>query len=134
MKRKDVPRCRVSELMTRYVLMVEPELSVLETLEKMMEKNFRCVIVARMSPYKELGLITRFDIMAKVIGRGRDPLEVKITEVMEKPLHYIDHSATVEEASRIMGENQICNLPVKKGRSVVGVISSSDIFRAYMKG
>ncbi len=130
---EEIPNKKVSELMTKYVLMVEPELTVLETIEKMMERNFRCVIVARMSPYKELGLVTRFDIMEKVIAQGKDPLKVKITDIMEKPVYYIEHNATVKEASKIMGENQVCNLPVKKDGDVIGVISSTDIFNAYLE-
>lgn len=133
MAMEEIPDKEVSQLMTRYVLMVEPDLTVWETMEKMMEKSFRCVIVARMSPYKELGLVTRFDIMAKVMARGKDPLKVEIAQIMEKPLHYIDHNSRVKEASRIMGENQICNLPVKKGNNVVGVISSTDIFKEYLE-
>jgi len=129
---ENIPDKKVSELMTGYVLMVEPELTVLETIEKMMERNFRCIIVARMTPYKELGLVTRFDIMEKVIGRGKNPFRVKITEIMDKPLYYIEHDATIREAARIMGENQVCNLPVKKDGDVIGVISSSDIFNEYL--
>lgn len=132
MKVEDVPETRVEELMTHYVVMVEPELSVMDTIERMVEHNFRCVIVARTSPYKELGLVTRFDIMEKVIARGLDPRKVKITEIMEKPVYFIDHDAPVKKAAELMGRHQVCNLPVKKGRDVVGVISSTDIFNAYL--
>ncbi len=129
---ENIPDKKVSELMTGYVLMIEPELTVLETIEKMTERNFRCIIVARMAPYKELGLVTRFDIMEKVIGRGKNPFRVKIIEIMDKPVYYIAHDATIREAATIMGENQVCNLPVKKDGDVIGVISSSDIFNEYL--
>ncbi|GBE54040.1 CBS domain protein [archaeon BMS3Bbin15] len=129
---ENIPDKKVSELMTGYVLMIEPELTVLETIEKMTERNFRCIIVARMTPYKELGLVTRFDIMEKVIGRGKNPFRVRIIEIMDKPVYYIAHDATIREAAMIMGENQVCNLPVKKDGDVIGVISSSDIFNEYL--
>ncbi|GCC11622.1 CBS domain protein [archaeon] len=129
---ENIPDKKVSELMTGYVLMVEPELTVLETIEKMMEQNFRCIIVTRMAPYKELGFVTRFDIMEKVIGRGKNPFRVRITEIMDKPVYYIAHDATIREAAKIMGENHVCNLPVKKDGNVIGVISSSDIFNEYL--
>ncbi|HDL16048.1 MAG TPA: CBS domain-containing protein, partial [Euryarchaeota archaeon] len=95
---ENIPDKKVSELMTGYVLMIEPELTVLETIEKMTERNFRCIIVARMTPYKELGLVTRFDIMEKVIGRGKNPFRVRIIEIMDKPVYYIAHDATIREA------------------------------------
>jgi|Deesub1362A_J573_1020465.scaffolds.fasta_scaffold19132_1 CBS domain-containing protein len=130
---KAIPDMRVSELMTKYVLMVEPELRVIDAMSRMLEHNFRCIIVARMNPYKELGLVTRFDIMEKVIGKGLDPLKVRVSDIMEKPVIFIDADDTVREAARLMGENQICNLPVKKDGKVVGVIGSTDIFREYRR-
>lgn len=130
---KVIPDMRVSELMTKYVLMVEPELRVIDAISRMLEHNFRCVIVARMNPYKELGLVTRFDIMEKVIGKGLDPLRVRVSDIMEKPVIFIDADDSVREAARLMGENQICNLPVKKDGKVVGVIGSTDIFMEYKR-
>lgn len=128
----EVPNLKVTELMTKYVLMVKPDMNILDAMERMIEKNFRCVFVVRQHPYKEFGLVTRFDVMAKVIGRGLNPLEVKVIDILEKPMVYIDKDRTVKEASKIMGENQICHLPVKEDGKVIGVISSSDIFEAYI--
>ncbi|WP_457555498.1 CBS domain-containing protein [Candidatus Pyrohabitans sp.] len=130
---REVPDMKVSELMTKYVLMVEPELRVIDAMSRMLEHDFRCLFVARLNPYKELGLVTRFDIMEKVIGRGLDPLKVRVGDIMEKPVFYIDADSTVREAAKIMGENGICNLPVKKEGRVVGVIGSTDIFREYRR-
>jgi CBS domain-containing protein len=130
---KAIPDMRVSELMTKYVLMVEPELRVIDAINRMLEHNFRCIIVARMNPYKELGLVTRFDIMEKVIGKGLDPLKVRVSDIMEKPVIFIDADDSVRKAARLMGENQICNLPVKKNGRVVGVIGSTDIFMEYKR-
>lgn len=123
----------VKELMTRYILMVEPDLRILDAMNKMMEHNFRCIIVAQIDPYKELGLVTRFDIMEKVIGKGLNPVKVRVADVIGKPIVYIESEETIKKAARLMGENGICNLPVKKGGRVIGVISSSDIFRKYRK-
>ncbi len=123
----------VKELMTRYILMVEPDLRILDAMNKMMEHNFRCIIVAQIDPYKELGLVTRFDIMEKVIGAGLNPMKVRVADVIGKPIVYIESEETIKKAARLMGENGICNLPVKKEGRVIGVISSSDIFREYRK-
>ncbi len=127
----DVHSMPVKELMTKYVLMVEPEMRVADVMARMLEHNFRCVIVG--DRYRELGLVTRFDILEKVVGAGRDPLKVRVVEIMEKPLVYIDAEATVGEAAKLMGANQICNLPVRKNGETVGIIGSSDIFNEYLK-
>ncbi len=129
----DILDTKVKELMTKYVLMVEPELRVIDAMNKMMEHNFRCIIIAQMHPYKELGLVTRFDIMEKVIGKGLNPVKVRVADIIGKPIIYIESEETVKKAARLMGENGICNLPVKEEGRVVGIISSSDIFREYRK-
>lgn len=124
---------KVTELMTKYVLMVEPEMSALDVMRHMLERNFRCAVIARKKPYKELGIVTRFDIMKKVVGKGIDPFKVKVVDIMEKGMFYIDADKTVREVSRIMGENQLCHLPVKRKGKIIGIISSSDIFEAYVE-
>lgn len=129
---EEVGRKKVVELMTRYVLMVEPDVSVLDAMRLMCEKNFRCVIIARKHPYEELGLVTRFDIMKKVLGKKLDPHRIRIIDIMEKKMICIDAGGSVAEASRLMGENEICHLPVRRGKEIIGIISSSDIFRAYL--
>ncbi len=131
MQAEDVHSMRVEKLMTKYVLMVEPEMRVADVMSRMLEHNFRCVIVG--DRYRELGLVTRFDILEKVVGAGRDPLEVRVVDIMEKPLVYIDADATVGEAAKLMGENQICNLPVRRNGETVGIIGSTDIFNEYVK-
>ena len=129
----DILNIRVKELMTRYILMVEPDLRVFDAMNKMMEHNFRCIIIAQIDPYKELGLVTRFDIMEKVLGEGLNPVKVRVADIIGKPIIYIESEETVKKAAKLMGENGICNLPVKEDGRVVGIISSSDIFRKYRK-
>ncbi len=133
MKLSRLGEVKVKQLMTKYILMVQPEMTVLDAMERMIEKNFRCVFVVRETPYQELGIVTRFDIMAKVLGKGLNPLEVSLSEILEKKMYYIDAEKPVREAAEIMGENQICHLPVKENERVVGIISSSDIFKLYLK-
>lgn len=124
---------KVTKLMTKFILMVEPEMSALDAMKHMVERNFRCAFISREKPYEELGIVTRFDIMRKVIGEGLDPFKVKVIDLMEKGMFSIDAEETVREAARIMGENRLCHLPVKRGGKLIGVISSSDIFRAYVE-
>ncbi len=132
-KYMEVGDFKVTALMTKFVLMVEPEMSALDAMRHMLERNFRCAFVARKKPYEELGIVTRFDIMRKVLAMGVDPFKVKVIDIMEKGMFYIEAEKTVREASRIMGENQLCHLPVKRKGRLIGVISSSDIFQAYVE-
>jgi acetoin utilization protein AcuB len=127
----DVGDLKVTELMNKYILMVKPDMTVLDAMERMIEENFRCVFVVRPHPYEEMGIVTRFDIMAKVLARGINPLKITIGEIMEKGMFYIDADKTIKEACKIMGENQICHLPIKKEGRLIGIISSSDIFNKY---
>jgi predicted transcriptional regulator len=131
MKNYKVGDLKVSKIMNKYVLMVKPEMRVLDAMERMIEANFRSVFVVRQKPYEEMGTVTRFDIMDKVLGEGLNPLETTVADILEEEMLYIDANQTVKEACKIMGEKLICHLPIKEEGSIVGIISTSDIFNAY---
>ncbi len=67
-----------------------PTVGGLETvhsaMQKMLEKDCYTLLVPRMNKSDAYGIITKKDIMSKVIAEGRDPSKVKVKDVMSKPL------------------------------------------------
>lgn len=60
---------------------------------------------------------------------GLDPRDMIVGEIMSKPLITIGEDASVDEAAEKMRDNKIRRLIVKAERSIVGIISESDIVR-----
>jgi len=55
-------------------------------MQKMLDKNSFTLLVPRMNKSDAYGIITKKDIISKVIAEGKDPRKVKVKDVMSKPL------------------------------------------------
>ena len=57
---------------------------------------------------------------------------LQVKEAMTKDLYTISPDATIEEAALIMRENNVGALPVVENGKLVGIITESDIFDAFI--
>jgi CBS domain-containing protein len=79
---------------------------------------------------KLIGMLTDRDIAIRVVAEGRNPDEVKVSEVASKQVVTIDPQQDLDEALRIMAKHQVRRLPVveEDGR-LVGVVAQADVAR-----
>jgi len=69
-----------------------------------------------------VGIITDRDILNDVVATGLDPLKVKVSQIMRKPLTTISKDATVRDAINIMAEKNIRRLVVMDGSRPLGLV------------
>jgi len=60
--------------------------TVQSAMEKMLEKDSYTLLVPRMNKHDAYGIISKKDILSKVIAEGKNPRKVKVKDVMSKPL------------------------------------------------
>ena len=65
---------------------IGPEETVHVAMQKMLDKNLFTLLVPRKDKHDAYGIITKKDILSKVIAEGKDPKKVKVKAVMTKPL------------------------------------------------
>lgn len=65
---------------------VERDASVLSAIKKMLELDKYSLLVPRQSRNDAYGIITKKDIVARVIAEGKDASKVKVKDIMSKPL------------------------------------------------
>jgi acetoin utilization protein AcuB len=58
--------------------------------------------------------------------------KVTVKDVMVKNVITVDENEVVEEAARIMADNDIGCLPVMRGKLLVGIITDTDIFHFFV--
>ena len=75
-----------------------------------------------------VGVLTDRDIAVRVVAEGRDPEQVKVTEVASRDLVTLDPQQDLDEALRLMARHQVRRLPVveEDGR-LVGVVAQADV-------
>jgi len=59
--------------------------------------------------------------------------KLKVEKVMQRKVITIDENVVVEEAARIMVDNNISALPVMRGDALVGIVSDGDLYRLFIK-
>jgi len=59
--------------------------------------------------------------------------KMTVRQVMTKNPRTIAQSASLIDAARMMLENKISTLPIMDGSDLVGIITESDIFRAFVE-
>jgi acetoin utilization protein AcuB len=59
--------------------------------------------------------------------------KLKVDEVMTNELVTVDEDTAIEEAARIMVDNNIGGLPVLRAGKLVGIITESDVFKVFLE-
>lgn len=130
----------VRDVMTRPVVTVTPETSMLDALKIIRERRIRRLPVV--SRGRLCGIVTELDLMraspSPVTSLSTSELgyllpKVTVREIMTKDPITIDPSAPIERAAVIMRDRKIGGLPVVEGGMVVGIITESDIFDAFLE-
>jgi acetoin utilization protein AcuB len=131
----------VRERMTRNPITVNPETSVSDALRLMRDKKIKRLPVldhknqlvgivaeedllyASPSPVTSLNVWEIHDLMYKL----------KVEKVMTHQVITVAEDQPLEEAARIMVDGRISGLPVMKGKELVGIITESDLFKAFLQ-
>jgi CBS domain-containing protein len=92
----------------------------------MKEKQTKCVLLSRRG--EAIGIVTKTDILYKVLSQGKNPSKVRLEEIMTSPILAVDPDSTVQEALSIMDKHAIRQIVVSSNSSVVGIISRDDLF------
>ena len=121
---------KVEDVMTRsLIIYTKPERHVNRAIATMIHRKIGAILIY---DGKEWGIVTRKDIMKKVLALGRDPKAVRCSEIMSKPLVTISRNADLKEAIELMTKKDVRRLGVTENGKIVGLISNEDILRSYM--
>lgn len=119
-----------AEIMTKEVVDIEPTATVGEAIQKMKERNVTSLLVQRQGQSDTWGFMTQTDVVEKVIARGDDPKDVPVQEIMTKPVITVPPSCSLQDCAAIMARSDIRRVLVYDGATIIGIVSSSDIFNA----
>ena len=73
------------------------------------------------------GMVTDRDIVIKVVAKGGDPSQTKVSELAQGKPMTIDAEDSIEKALDLMSEHQIRRLPVIEDKRLVGIVSQADV-------
>jgi CBS domain-containing protein len=127
---KELRFAQAADVMSKNVVTVEGIQSAANAIKIMREKSVSCLVVNRRGPEDAWGMITRADIVNKVVDPGKDPHEVRVFEIMSKPLITVSPGLALKYCARLMNHARIRRVIVFDGKEIVGILSNTDIFNA----
>jgi CBS domain-containing protein len=117
---------KVSEIMTPDFEMIGSTSSLTDAAKKMKEFNVGFLPVQEGTSL--IGVITDRDIVIRALAEELDPGSTQVKDVISSDVVYCFEDGNVEEAVRLMEENQVRRLIVcRSDRTPVGIISLGDI-------
>ncbi len=126
----DVRSALAQDVMTADVVFVDGSATVAEAIALMRDKGVSSLIVQHRGQEDAYGIMTRKDVINDVVDPGNDPAEVKVFEIMTKPLVMVSPGLALKYCARLMHHAGIRRAPVFDGTNIIGMLSNTDIFNA----
>jgi len=102
--------------------------TVQSAMQKMLEKGCYTLLVPRMNKSDAYGIITKKDIVSKVIAEGMDPREVKVEDVMSKPLVVLTNlTLDLRWVAKAMANSGVSTIVVFEKGDFYGYVTESCI-------
>jgi len=129
---------KVQELMTTPALTVEPDMPVLEARQLMERQRIRHLPVT--DGGRLMGIVTDRDIRLNLPSPATSLsvwevnyiiARLTVGSVMRRAVITVDPKREATEAARIMLDHKIGALPVVDGGVVVGIVTETDMLRAF---
>lgn len=131
----------VRERMTRNPVTIPPDTSVPDALRLMRDRKVRRLPV--LDRHGQLiGIVSDKDLLqaspspATTLAVWEIPellARLKVDRVMTREVVTMSEEAPVEEAARIMADRRIGGLPVMRGKTLVGIITETDLFKLFLQ-
>ena len=119
---------KAGDVMTQYVYFIDKDKTVAEAIHLMREEKLSSLVVDPETQSDSWGIITRKDIVNKIVGPGKDPHTVKVSEIMSGPLITVSPDLPVSDCAKLLQSKGIRRVAVYDGKEIVGLLSNTDIF------
>ncbi|HKZ99621.1 MAG TPA: CBS domain-containing protein [Thermoplasmata archaeon] len=121
----------VRDVMTRDVIVIDPDRTVLDAAKRMASKKIGGLVVAQFG--RPIGLLTERDILWKVTAKEENPRKVLVRDVMSSPVVTVSPMATLRAAARLMIEKGTRWIVVTRLDEVEGVLTASDLTQGFLE-
>lgn len=126
--RRDI--LRVADVMTKEVVAVGLDDTILFAGKTMSEHGVSCVVVVDQA--QAVGILTEKDMLNSVSGRDANFYRLRVRERMSRPVDTISSDVSIFEADKAMTAKGVRRLPVVENGQLVGIVTRTDITRGMI--
>nr|BFD63852.1 CBS domain-containing protein [Bdellovibrio sp. HM001] len=117
---------KVKEIMHKKADVINRDHTVREAAQMMARGDYGCLPVEEND--KMIGMITDRDITIRLVAKGLDPNNTKVSECMSSGIDFCYEDDDLEQVGRLMGSNKVRRMPViNREKRLVGMLSLGDI-------
>src|ERR671932_721781 len=109
------------------IIIVESDKSAEEASKLMKDRNARCVLASHKG--EVVGIVSKTDILFKVLSQDRNHGKVRLREIMTSPVLAVEPSTTVKEALSIMDKRHVRQVMVHAYSAVLGMVTREAIYQ-----
>jgi CBS domain-containing protein len=78
-----------------------------------------------------VGIVSKTDILFKVMSQGRNSSKIRLREIMTSPVLAVGPHNTIQETLSIMDKHVIRQVIVSSHSAILGIVSRDDIFDTH---
>jgi len=119
------------DLMNKDVQSIATTATVKEAAIKMTEAGIGSLMVV--DNYKLAGIVTRDDIIHKVVAAGKSAEKLRVKDIMTKEVIMVSPADELDYIVDVMKKKKVKKLPVVEGDRLVGMLTTTDICNAQPK-
>ncbi|HQA68973.1 MAG TPA: CBS domain-containing protein, partial [Aggregatilineales bacterium] len=132
---------KVKSRMTPSPITITPETTHRQAVALMEQHNIRRLPVLDKKK-RLIGIVSQSDLLSSAPSQATTLSMYEITSLMDKltvdkimttPVIAVDENCSLAGAARIMLDNRIGALPVMRDEELVGIITETDIFKAFVE-
>lgn len=116
----------VKDLIKDEPVYVGPDSNILDVAKIMRENKVDGVLVKDETGHMS-GIISKLDVIYKVVAEDKAPAEVNVTDIMTKNLITIDGGESMFKARQVMLDNNVKHLVVTNDDKQLGVVTAVEI-------
>lgn len=122
-------KVELKEVMTEGVIAIEKEENVVSAANLLEEEYIRGLVVV--DNEDAVGVVVCRDIVYQVVAEGLDPTETTVGDIMSTDLIVAEEDEYLDDVAMAMTQNNVSRVPVVRGDMLVGIVTQSDILRAW---
>lgn len=115
--------------MSKQVATIDSESSAVEACKSMTENFTRYLVVTLKG--RPAGIVTEWDVTSKIVGLGRDPSKVRVSEFMSSPLITVDPDSHIDDTVEMMVKHDVSVIPVVKNSILYGVFGARELIQHF---
>lgn len=120
---------KVKELMTKKPEYATPDMELVKVAKLMAEHQVGSIpVLENKDNMKVVGLVTDRDITTRAVAEGKNPLQMKASDIMSTPVVTVNEDDDVNEVAQLMEKNMVRRVPVvdQQGK-LCGMVAQADI-------